>query len=284
MDQTPERYVVQYYKSDESTLSPFASTPDDSLWVSDGPYSLSQAMLLGKNYIVSGHYKTCRVLELDENGVPKAVTWMSSWERPMQQDAAGGGASTGGGMPGQTILVEVWMHRDSGPPDHWDWGKLDGYMNNNPNTWDLVYGREIDRKAKLILWAVRLNLYTGPDHRPPIDWPWYEVFGYAKRNKDMVEAVRAHEIEPRVFPDGVPKVDCYTCQRTIVRAEAWWGYVEGYVEDPSYDDSKEDIAPFCSCRCVDLHSGPDEWRRSPSGEETSEPGCVWVREKLELVV
>lgn len=282
MDQTQERYILQYYKSDESRLSPFASTPDDEQWESDGPYNLSQAMLLGKNWTISGHYKTCRILELDENGIPKAVTWMSSWERPMQQETAGAGA-TGSGTPGQTILIEVWMHRDAGPPNHWEWGILNGYLNENSNAWDLVYGREIDRKAKMILWAVRLNLYPGPDHRPPIEWPWYQVFGYKEKQKDFVESIRAHEIEPRIIPDGVPRVDCYTCRRTIPRSEAWWGFVDGYEEDPPYDDSEDGIAPFCSCRCIDTLSGEDAWRRSPEGEETDEPGCVWIIEKLELV-
>lgn len=283
MDQTPERYLLQYYKSEESQLSPFASTPDDEAWASEGPYNLSQAMLLGKNYAVSGHFKTCRILELDpETMRPKSIVWLSSWERPMQEEAAGSGATAG--LAGQTIKIQVWMHRDMGPPDHWDWGVLDQYLNDNPNSWVLEYGRELDRKVKLILWSLRINIWPGPDHRPVIDWPWYQVFGYTEKKKDMIEAIRAHEIEPHVFPDGVPVVECVACKRIKARTDVWWAYYEGYEEDPSFDDSEPEVAPYCSCRCIDNTQGPDFWRRSPSGEETEDPGCVWVREKLELLV
>jgi hypothetical protein len=282
MEQTPERYMVQYYESDESKLSPFASTPDDTMWRSEGPYNLSQAMLLGKNWTVGGLYKTCRVLELDERGIPKSVVWLSAWERPMQQETTG--STSSGGIAGQTIKIQVWRHRDHGPPDHWDWGVLDNYLNNVPNSWDLVYGRELDRRVKMVLWSIRINIYPGPDHRDVIDWPWYEVFGYTKKEKDRIEAIRAHEIEPRTFPEGVPKVDCVVCNRTVMRSEAWWAYVEGYEEDPEHPDSANSIAPCCSCRCIDNMYDYDAWRRAPSGEETEEPGCVWLLERIEAMV
>jgi hypothetical protein len=282
MDQTPDRYIAQFYESAESKLSPFASTPDDSLWKTEGPFNLSQAMMIGKNWTVSGFNKTCRVLELDENGQPKAIVWLSAWERPMQQDAAGSGGAPG--LPGQSIKIQVWMNRDLGPSDHWDWGVLNGYLNDNVNSWELVYGRELDRKGKMILWTLRFNLYPGPDHRDPIDWPWYQVFGYDEKHKYQVEAIRAHPIDPKEFPDGAPKVECSACTRIIVRSEAWWSYVDGYEEDPSFDDSQEGIAPFCSCKCIDNYYNEYTWRRSPAGEETDEPGCVWEIEKLEAMV
>lgn len=273
MSDNPNRYVAQFYQSPESAQSPHALTDDEEKWVPESKnpdtmnrdrMSLAQAMILASNWARDGAYKATRVVELDDVGNPIAAVWASAWERSMDLNFGGGAAP---GLPGHTIKVHVWMHRDKGPPDHWDWSRLAEMMDFNYNRWDLVYGRELDRKGKEILWSIRLNLYLNPDQREPAEWPWYTVFGYKKQLKDKVDAILVHTIEPRTFPDGTEKVDCKNCSKTHDHKTSW------------HADTGDEWAPFCSCKCIDDWAESQEYpREDPMGQEFDDPGCVWARE------
>jgi endogenous inhibitor of DNA gyrase (YacG/DUF329 family) len=273
MADNPNRYVAQFYQSPESTQGPHAITDNEEFWIpldqegrNVNRMSLAQAMITASDWTRNGNYKTTRVIEINDVGDPVAVMWMSAWERAMDTNMGGGAAP---GMPGHTIKVLVWKHRDYGPPDHWDWSKLAEMMDFNFNRWDLVYGREIDRKGREILWSIRLNLYLNPDQREPIEWPWYTVFGYKKQHRDKVEPVLAHTIDPRSFPDGTEKVDCKNCSKTIDSKESW----------RAYDPEEDEMAPFCSCKCIDLWADEHYERVDPMGQELEMPGCVVARER-----
>jgi hypothetical protein len=278
MSDNPNRYVAQFYSSPESTQGPHAITDNEELWVPQDQDSrnasrmtLAQAMIQASDWTQSGKFRTTRVIEINDEGDPTAIIWMSAWERSMDLNMSGASV----GLPGETIKILVWKHRDAGPPDHWDWSVLAEWMEFNFNRWDLVYGREVDRRGREILWSIRLNLYPNPDQREAIEWPWYSVFGYTKRLKDKVEPVLAHSIESRTFPDGTEKVDCWNCKKTIDSKEAWHAYV------PDTDNAE----PFCSCHCIDMwaegagYNGEDYEREDPMGQDLEDPGCVWARER-----
>lgn len=267
-------YQAQWYESPESVESSRAATPTEELWNKTAPFKdLVSALNDAARWTQEGHYKTTRVVQFDDEGNPITVVWMSVWmgNTVADQEVAG----TSAGKAGESIKLMVWMHRDWGPPDHWAWWDSLTKAGLNSNQWDLVYGREVDRRGKEILWSIRLNLWAPDDWTPCINWNWWKWLGYDKKKEfDKVEPVRAHPIEPRGFPEGVEVVECYNCHKRTARKDAWY----------SWDDSFDEYVPYCSCLCIDQQHDTDVTRTMPDGTELEdEPCCVWEMEKEEAV-
>lgn len=282
------RYVAQYYESPESEEGPHATTPDEDMWapraLGENCETLAGAVTRARNWSKSesSTFKTTRVLEVNpEDFSQVGVVWASVWERPLQIEEQGSSR----GIPGETIKMHVWMNRELGPPDHWGWQRLRKVLNFNGNAWDLVYGREIDRRGKEILWSIRVNVYAEQGAEPISEWNWWKILGYdRKRQEDKVELIRSHEIEPRGFSSGVETVKCTNCQKTIQKDTAWATWNE---------DTGEVDLPFCSCYCIDecfgglCEPGNDggiyTYREDPEGEPTAEEDgnvcCEWMIEK-----
>ena len=293
-DQPAQRFVTQWYQSEESSQSPYAPTPDEALWApgkaqyvaNPGAYitTMEQAILQARDMAANAGYRTCRVVELNENMDIIGIIWLTHWVPP-QTIADSAASGTPPGVPGESIKVLVWMDRDTGPPQHWHFETLKEWQGHNANAWDLVYGREVDRRGRMILWSIRLNVWPNYDAKPLMEWDWWKIFGYnKKRQPDMVEPVRAYVIEPRHFPQGVDTIDCSRCSKTIEKQKAWWSYVGGYMPEEGDTVGAEDWGPYCSCYCIDETHGLQYERDTPDGERL-EPdnqtpfACEFQREK-----
>lgn len=254
-------YLAQWYESKESAESPYALTTDERLWRGGdtGTPVLNDAIKQAERWMTEGTYKTSRVIELQDE-VPVSVMWMSAWQAPIQTTEAGGGSS---GVPGESLKLLVWMDKDEGDPIHWDWvSKFRKIFDGNHNAWDFEYGREVARRGRLICYSVKLNLWP-VGKKPVTQWNWWKIFDKdPDLQRDEVEVVRAHDIEPREFPSGVDLVDCAWCGKTHLKSLSWRGY------NPDTDEMEQ----FERCRCIDDKLGADQYRIDPDGDEYE--GCV----------
>lgn len=285
-DLPPNRFVAQWYVSDESLQSPYAPVPNEEQWVPgqeqllESATTMENAILGARDMAAGGGYKTCRVVEINAEGTVIGIIWLTHWVPP-QTIADAGASGTPPGIPGESIKVLVWMDRRAGPPDHWHFETLKEWQGHNANAWDLVYGREIARRGREILWSIRLNIWPNYDAKPLMEWDWWKLFGYSKKKQpDKVEPIRAYTIEPRHFPAGVPIIDCSRCGKTVEKSKAWWSYVDGYMPEEGDNVGAENWGPYCSCYCIDHAIEPEYDRDTPDGEHLEEPGCVVLRENV----
>ncbi len=263
-------YSVQFYRSDESRTSPYAASPDEDLWEGTSPgFSKEEATMIAKEWAKgNGEFRTCRVVEHDDEGKAIGVVWMSVWEQPAAKDKDTQGVS---GIPGESCKIVVWAPREMGPPDHWNWiGAFSKVCDDNNNAWDLDYGRAVSSRGKETQYSLKLDFWlTGK--KPPAGWKWDRFFAYlfgVEPEQVDYEFVRSHPIEPREFPAGLDTVDCHNCNKTHLHRTSW----------RSYDSDGEDLVNYCSCFCIDEIHGEDYWREDPNGEDYEDPGCEAIRE------
>lgn len=266
-------YNAQFYRSPESNEGPYAATPDEALWggvqQKEVTYdNLQDAINRCKKWAKNpDSYKSCRVVELNEDLQPTGIAWMSAWEAPLSVTTAADAGATG--VPGFTCKLLVWMDRDDGPVDHFDWvNMLNHIFGDNTNAWDVEYGRPMDTNGRMIQYSIKINVWP-VEKKHPSRWDWYRVFGKdPELQRDEIEFVRAHEIGAREFPSGVEVNECFECGKLHLASTTWRGW----------DNESDEMQNFCSCRCIDKRMNFQGYRQDPDGEEHDSPGCVAVRE------
>lgn len=253
------RFVAQWYESDESMKGPYAVTPDERQWMGVDPVNdLTEAVQVCTGWIKTGVFKSCRVVEVDNEGQPTSVVWASAWEAPIKATVEQGSSGT----PGESLKLHVWMDKTEGPPDHWDWNNmLQRNFDGNNNAWDVEYAREVATRGRQVCYTIKLNLWPVAK-KPVVQWNWWKIFGKDPiEQQDEVEVIRAHEIEPRSFPSGVDTVDCAWCGKTHVKSLSW----------RAYNNETDEYEQFDRCRCIDDKLGDDVYRINPDQDEFE--GC-----------